>query len=243
MDEQATERTTQYDDRSHQLSERDSNVGSMMRRRPGRAALIGAGLAVAVGLLQARRRSNSARNDSQYGWSGQEAGMAHRGAQGTREAKKQTLITWLNDAHAMEKSLVQTLKNYIHDAKDHPVMRARLEGHLEETREHAHLVRDCIERLGGRVSTIKSSLSAVMGTMQGVATTPAKDELVKNILAGSAAERLEIASYRGIITAADEIGDTETARVCRQILHEEEAMSEWLEQQLPSAVREQMAHA
>lgn len=162
---------------------------------------------------------------------------------GSREAKKKILLAWLNDAHAMEKSLAQTLKNHAHDARNHPVMQARLERHLEETRHHAELVRGCIERLGGHVSTFKSSMSAVMGTVQGVATGPAKDELVKNILADSAAERLEIASYQGLITAADEIGDIDTARICRQILREEEAMSDWLEQQLPTAIREQMAQA
>lgn len=216
-----------------------SSAADMVRRRPLRSMLIGAGIAVAISMVQARRRARSQRDD-QYGWSGGEGGSA-RG--GTREAKKRVLVTWLNDAHAMEKSIAQSLKNHAHDAKHHPVMNARLERHLEETRHHAELVKGCVERLGGHVSALKSGMSAVMGTVSGVATTPAKDELVKNLLADSAAERLEIASYQGIITAADEIGDSETARICRQILREEEEMSEWLEQQLPSAVRDQMAHA
>lgn len=222
------------------------SAGDMMRKRPFRGFLLGAGLAVALGMISARRRGAGRGHgvDRQQG-----GGMATRlgeGAShpaGSREAKKEILLAWLNDAHAMEKSITQTLKNHVHDARKHPVMRARLERHLEETRHHAELVEDCIERLGGHVSTLKSSMSALMGTVQGVATTPAKDELVKNILADSAAERLEIASYQGLITAAEEIGDTETARVCRQILREEEAMSDWLEQQLPSAIREQMAQA
>lgn len=214
----------------------------MIRRRPVRSALIGAGLAVAIGWLQARRRSRS-EHDDQYGWSGQEGGIAYQGGQGTREAKKQMLIAWLNDAYAMEKSLVQTLRNHAHSAKDRPSIQSRLERHAEESKEHAHMVRECIERLGGHVSSFKTGIGAMMGTVQGVINTPAKDELVKNILQDSAAERFEIASYQGIITAADELGDTETAQVARRILREEEQMSQWLEQQLPSAIRNQMAHA
>lgn len=210
------------------------NSGGMMRRRPGRSALIGAALAVALGVWQARRMS---RNDGQRH-------RNHEGAMpGSREAKKQTLITWLNDAYAMEKSMVQTLRNHAHAAHERPSMRSRLERHCEETKEHAHMVRECIERLGGHVSSFKTGLSTMMGTVQGVVTAPAKDEIVKNILGDSAAERFEIASYQGIITAADEIGDTETATVCRRILREEEQMLEWLEQQLPTAIRNQMAHA
>jgi ferritin-like metal-binding protein YciE len=239
MDDHATEPMTVYPESSRKGGF-GSNLARMAGRRPMRTLLIGAGLAVAAGMLQARRRSRW-RREEQYGWTGGEAGMAYRG--GTREAKKRLLLAWLTDAHAMERSVAQSLRNHAHYAKDHPVMRARLERHLEETRHHGELVRGCIERLGGRVSMLKEGMGAVIGAVQGVATTPARDELVKNILADSAAERLEIASYQGIITAADEIGDSETAEVCRQILREEEAMSEWLEQQLPSAVRDQMAHA
>lgn len=216
------------------------NMTGMVRRRPMRSALIGAALAVGIGIWQARRRSSS-RSENQYGWSGQEGGMAQ--GRGTREAKQQTLLAWLNDAYGMEKSMVQTLRNHAHAAHDRPSMQSRLERHSEESKEHAHMVRECIERLGGHVSGVKTGLSTMMGTVQGVVTAPAKDQIVKNILGDSAAERFEIASYQGIITAADEIGDTETAQVCRRILREEEQMLEWLEQQLPAAIRNQMAHA
>lgn len=225
---------------------RKSTGGDRSQGRPFRGFLIGAGLAVALGMLSARRRGASrGRSGGRGAVGGMLEGSSRNSSHpaGSREAKKKILLAWLNDAHAMEKSLAQTLKNHAHDARNHPVMQARLERHLEETRHHAELVRGCIERLGGHVSTFKSSMSAVMGTVQGVATGPAKDELVKNILADSAAERLEIASYQGLITAADEIGDIDTARICRQILREEEAMSDWLEQQLPTAIREQMAQA
>jgi ferritin-like metal-binding protein YciE len=237
MGDHATEPMTGYRE-SNRKGGMGTNITGMARRRPVRTLLIGAGLAMAAGMLTSRMRNRSQRDD-QYGWAGGEAGTAG----GTREAKKRVLLAWLADAHAMERSVALNLRNHAHDAKHHPVMRARLERHLEETRHHAELVRECIERLGGRVSMLKEGMSAVIGTVQGVATGPAKDELVKNILADSAAERLEIASYQGIITAADEIGDHETAQVCRQILREEEEMSDWLEQQLPSAVRDQMAHA
>jgi ferritin-like metal-binding protein YciE len=44
---------------------------------------------------------------------------------------------------------------------------------------------------------------------------------------------MEIASYTILIKTAEQVGDTETARVCRQILQEEEAMADWLKQNLP----------
>lgn len=71
------------------------------------------------------------------------------------------------------------------------------------------------------------------------------DELVKNCLAYSASEHFEIACYRSLIAAAHETGQTEIAEVCREILQDEDAMSEWLEEQIPvvtqTFLREQAA--
>src|SRR5699024_8902037 len=109
---------------------------------------------------------------SQRGWTGHEGGsMPRAGDRPTpaqaQEAKRRTLVAWLNDAYAMEKSLVQTLRGHANDAKNHPVIAQRLRDHAEESKHRARLVQDCIERLGGSVSNIKSSLSSVMGAVSG----------------------------------------------------------------------------
>lgn len=239
MHEHATDSMTDY--RRHELQQGwESESGRRgSRGTPMRSVLIGVGLAAAaLGVMQARRSMQS-------GGDGQQRARSRMRSerQGTREAKQATLITWLSDAHAMEKSIAQSLKAHSADAKQHPEIRERLRQHLEETRHHADLVKGCIENLGGSASRLKSGMSSMMGAVQGAATMPAKDSLVKDMLADSAAEQLEIASYRGIITAAEEIGDTDTARVCRRILRDEEQMLEWFEEQLPSMVRDQMAHA
>lgn len=202
-------------------------------RRLGRPVLVGAALALGVtAFMGARNRMQNRQGQS----------SEHQHWQGTREAKKQTLLTWLDNAYSMEKSIAQTLKGHASDAKHHPEIRQRLERHIEETRRHADMVKARIESMGGSVSAIKSGLSTVMGAFQGVGMMPAKDSVVKDILADSAAEQLEIASYRGIAIAADEIGDIQTGRMAREIIAEEEQMLEWLQQHLPNAVRDQMAH-
>jgi ferritin-like metal-binding protein YciE len=47
-----------------------------------------------------------------------------------------------------------------------------------------------------------------------------------------------IACYRSLIVAANEAGHPKIARVCREILREEEKMAAWLEKNLPMAVQE-----
>jgi ferritin-like metal-binding protein YciE len=41
---------------------------------------------------------------------------------------------------------------------------------------------------------------------------------------------MEIASYEILIAAANHVGDTQTARVCGEILNEEQTMADWLKE-------------
>lgn len=152
-------------------------------------------------------------------------------------------LAWLNDAYGMEQSLVQTLQNHVKDAKGHPAIEQKIAQHLEQTKQHGELVKSCIERNGGHTSAIKSGLSNLMGMMQGMSTGGAKDELVKDGLMDFAAENFEIASYKGIITAAQSLGDTETARICQQIMGQEQDMAAFLDQHLGMAVQETLQKA
>lgn len=146
---------------------------------------------------------------------------------------KEQLTTWLNSAYAMEKSLIQVLENHAGDAKDLPEVRQRDEQHLEETKRHAELVARCLEVLGEKPSAMKSAMGNVMGTVQGASSGMHRDELVKNFLSDYAAEHFEIACYRSLIAAAETLDQPEIARLCTEILHDEERMAAWLEERIP----------
>jgi ferritin-like metal-binding protein YciE len=153
-------------------------------------------------------------------------------------AHKELLINWLNDAYSMETALIPILENHAKDAKNYPDIQARDQQHIEETRRHAERVRSCIERLGESPSTLKTGMGSLIGNMQSVMTGAFQDELVKNCLSDFAAENFEIASYKALIAAAQEIGDQETVLACQENLREDEAMAQWLDQHLPIVVQE-----
>ena len=102
-----------------------------------------------------------------------------------------TFISWLNDAYAMEKSLVQVLENHANDAKDFPDIRDKDLEHMEVTQRQADTLRQCIESLGSSVSTVKAAMGTASGFFQGISTGMAADELVKNFLADYASEHFE----------------------------------------------------
>jgi ferritin-like metal-binding protein YciE len=148
------------------------------------------------------------------------------------------LNAWLKDAYSMEMGLVPILENHAKDAKDYPQMQQVIQQHAERTKQHAEMVKQCLERLGDKPSSLKASIGGIMGSAQSVATGAAEDELVKNGLMDFASENFEIASYKALIAAAEQMGDTQTVQVCQQILRDEEQMARWLETQLPTTVRE-----
>ena len=152
--------------------------------------------------------------------------------------QKETLISWLNDAYSMEKGLVQVLENHAKDAKDHPEAFRKISEHLEATRRHADMVEQCIARLGGSTSSVKTAMGTVAGFFQGRSTGAAPDELVKNALSDYAAEHFEIACYRALIVAARALGVNDVVQICEQILRDEEDMARWLESSLPATVQE-----
>ena len=151
--------------------------------------------------------------------------------------RHEQLIAWLNDAQAMEVSNKETLERHLKDAREFPHLEAGLHRHILETQHQAHLVRDCIEQLGGGVSSAKNVLGNVMGKAQGLATAMFSDELLKNCLMDYALEHFEIACYRSLVIAAEDVGEARIAQTCREILQQEEAFADWLAGQIPPVTR------
>ena len=148
-------------------------------------------------------------------------------------AQKDLVVAWLNDAYAMEQSIVQVLGNHAKDAKDLPEVQSMIQRHLESTNRHAEMVASMLEQLGEKPSTAKSAMSTVMGKVQGLTTEMAKDELIKNALADFATEHMEIASYTSLAEAGRLMGNDFIVQTCQTIIQEERAMAQWLEQQIP----------
>jgi ferritin-like metal-binding protein YciE len=158
-----------------------------------------------------------------------------------RSVEEERLLMWLNDAYALEKALMPILENHAKDASRHPHVRKRDLEHLAETKRHAKLVKECIAELGEKPSAGRKAIGRLAGAINSVNTEPFQDEMVRNFLADYAAEHLEIASYRALVVTAHEAGYPEIAKKCREILKDEQKMAEWIEDNLPDAVRATLA--
>ena len=94
-----------------------------------------------------------------------------------------------------------------------------------------------LNRLSGGPSALKDIAGRIAARVQGIPALLVNDEVVKFASAAYAFEHLEIATYRMLITAADELGDEESQSVLERILAEEVAMALWLEENLDPITR------
>ncbi|RZL07112.1 MAG: DUF892 family protein, partial [Rubrivivax sp.] len=93
------------------------------------------------------------------------------------------LMDWLRDAHAMEEQAEQMLSATASRIQHYPVLKAKIESHLVETRRQGQLIRGCIERRGGDTSTLKDLAGKVTAMAQGLSGLFVSDEIVKAAMA------------------------------------------------------------
>jgi len=155
--------------------------------------------------------------------------------------QRDTLVAWLNDAYAMERNLHQSLQQQIARAEDYPAIKAQLQAHLAQTRDHENIVQECLESLGERASTTKGLTGAAAGFASAMMNSLADDSIVKNLLTNYSMEHLEIASYRSLIEAANLLGEQQVATACTAILKQEQDMAAWIERELPHIIRTHLA--
>jgi ferritin-like metal-binding protein YciE len=155
-------------------------------------------------------------------------------------SKQQVLVEWLRDAYAMEREAITLYENQLERLSHYTDFKAKLQEHLERTREQAELLKACLARYGSDASTLKDMVTRLVGNVRAMTIQAADDEAVKYALADYTYAHFEIGSYRCNIAAADEAGDAQTKADLERILAEEEAMAEWLAAYIPQISRTYM---
>jgi ferritin-like metal-binding protein YciE len=83
-------------------------------------------------------------------------------------------------------------------------------------------------------SGVKSTLSSLIGAVEGPTTSLFRDQFVKDCLADYAAEQFEVACYTALVAVASDLGYHDIADLCRRNLQEDQAMAAWLLQTVPT---------
>jgi ferritin-like metal-binding protein YciE len=151
---------------------------------------------------------------------------------------KQTLVAWLRDAHAMERTTVDIMDRLADRLARHPQLAAGFREHWRESIGQVERIETCLKNLGSDTSTLKDLTSRFMGIAQAYAVAVVPDEIVKDCLAVYASRHFEIAAYMSLGAAALTLEEPAVAQMCDDHLHQERAMANWLEQQIPEVTLE-----
>jgi ferritin-like metal-binding protein YciE len=167
------------------------------------------------------------------------------------EAGRRLVVHYLEEARALERSLVTNLKAHIAITPPGDY-RSRLERHLDETRGHAGNLGQRLDALSAHTSLMAVGVG-IAQTLTGQAVVMAKgpidlvrsmsgeERLLKNAKDEAAAETLEIATYDALEAAAKAVGDEETAKLAAANRRDEEKMLADLRKLIPDLTRASVA--
>lgn len=160
----------------------------------------------------------------------------------TRNEKARTLfVSGLRDAHALENQALSIMNRQLERLEHYPDLSARLNAHVGETKGQIQRLESILDGLGESHSSMKDAAMSLTGNMAALAHTVAGDEVLKNSFADLAFENFEIASYKALLTMAEDGGFTSATSPLQATLREEEAMSGWLSENIPLITRRYMA--
>jgi ferritin-like metal-binding protein YciE len=137
---------------------------------------------------------------------------------------KEQLVKQLDEAHAMEQSVLRMLDTIIASTDDEALV-GELEHHRMETEGHALRMRERLSAHGASPSTVRQ-MGGVLGALARVPLDMVRGERAwRNARDGYATEQMEIATYELLKRLARLAHDEETAVVCDEIIEQERAMA------------------
>jgi ferritin-like metal-binding protein YciE len=138
---------------------------------------------------------------------------------------EEQLVKHIDEAHAMEQSVLRMLDAMIETTEDPAILR-ELEHHRIETEGHAQRMKDRLLAHGSTPSTVRQ-LGGIVGALAKMPLDLVRGEKAgRNARDGYATEHMEIASYELLKRVAARANDTETVAACDEILAQERAMAE-----------------
>jgi ferritin-like metal-binding protein YciE len=152
--------------------------------------------------------------------------------------RRQEIIDWLNDIHAMERALEITLEKQAHNHDLHQAIRVRAGIHLDETRAHAEQIERCLRMLGAEPSKLKTAAARTLELARSITTIFANDERVKDYLAATGEEHFEVACYKALIAASGDAHEDAIIPLLQHNLKEDQAMARWLDDNIEVVVRD-----
>jgi ferritin-like metal-binding protein YciE len=153
------------------------------------------------------------------------------------ERARDLFIVGARNLHAVEKQALSIMSPQVARLEHYPQLADQLRLHIDETHGQVERLDQILADVGSGSSALKDLALSISGSMAAAIHSVAGDEVLKNSFANYAFEHFEIASYKSLITMAEDNGVTGAVSLLRTSLGEEQRMADWLDQALPMITR------
>ena len=148
----------------------------------------------------------------------------------------------LGDIYDAENRFLKGQQEMVQKASD-PQLKQMIQQHIGETEQQVQTLEQAFSLLGekARAETCDAAKGLVSEAQKNL--KEAGTDAIRDCLIGSAAakvEHYEIASYRGLITGAQQMGQQELVSLLRQNLQQEEQTAQKIEQSAPQLLKKAM---
>lgn len=156
---------------------------------------------------------------------------------------EQKFIHDLADIYDAEHRFLEAQK-VMQEQASAPQLRAMISDHIAQTHEQIANIEQIYHQLGTQPVRVKCDAAVGLvtegqkGLMESQANPSVRDCVIAT--AQSKVEHYEVASYRGLLTAAEGMGQTQIASLLRQNLHQEEQTAHLVEQSTPMLLQQAM---
>ena len=215
------------------------NLAREVRENPLPLVLIGIGVAWLIAASSRSSRALIASAADPVTRRAAEISTATRRMMGTMaRSKKDDLIAWLRDAHAMEAATTDNLERLITRADKYPQLKTQMQGHLEVSRRQKDELEEQLKALGSDTSTLKDMAMRLAGRLEPLLSGVTADDMPKHCIAAHSWEQFEIAAYRSMLGAAEELGMSDLQQMCERFIREEQEMANVFFEHLPVITRQ-----
>ena len=150
----------------------------------------------------------------------------------------------LGDIYDAEHRFLEAQQEMMQQASDSR-LQTMIREHMSQTEQQIKNLEQVYGTLGEKPRRVKCDAAAGLVTegQKGMKEAAGNPALRDCMIAGAAAkvEHYEIASYRGLISGAEQIGQNEVVRLLRQNLQQEEQTAQKIEQSAPQLLQQAMS--
>jgi ferritin-like metal-binding protein YciE len=215
------------------------NLAREVRENPLPLVLIGIGIAwLMVASSRSSRAVIAGAADSVTRKAAEISAAARRMVPTMARSRKDNLIAWLRDAHAMEAATTDNLERLIARADKYPQLKTPMQHHLEVSRRQTDEIEQQLNALGSDTSTLKDMAMRLAGRLEPLLSGMTADDMPKHCIAAHSWEQFEIGAYRSMFGAAEELGMSELQQMCERFIREEQEMANVFFEQLPAITRQ-----